>query len=230
MKMPAPKKTSKARPSAKKTAKITRKTASQQVKAKAVPSLSAPPAPPAPPAPLERAGVIEVGGKPATVIGDEVQVGQKAPYFKTQVGAWAGLDTWAEVDPLEATRGLVRIIAAVPSLDTNVCDLETRRFNAEAAGLSEAVRIITVSADLPTAQKRWCGAAGVDKVVVVSDHMTAEFGVKYGALIKERRWLRRAVFVVDQNDVIRYAAYMPRLGDQPDYGAVLAAARQLLAV
>lgn len=179
--------------------------------------------------PTERAGAIEVGGKPATVVGDEVRVGQAAPHFTAQVGSWAGLDTWAEVDPLEATRGRVRVLAAVPSLDTPTCDLETRRFNTEAAGLSEAVRIITVSADLPVAQKRWCGASGVDRVAAVSDHMAVEFGLKYGALIKERRWLRRAVFVVDQHDVIRYAAYMPKLGDQPDYEAVLAVVRQLVA-
>ncbi len=182
-----------------------------------------------PKTPPERFGVIEVGGKPATVIGEEVEVGQKAPHFKAQVGSWLGLDTWAEVDPLDSTRGLVRILAAVPSLDTSTCDMETRRFNTEAANLSEAVRIITISTDLPVAQKRWCGAAQVDRVVAVSDHIAGEFGLKYGALIKERRWLRRAVFVVDQDDVIRYAAYMPKLGDQPDYDAVIAAARQVLA-
>jgi thiol peroxidase len=179
--------------------------------------------------PTERAGIIEVGGKPGTVVGDEVHAGQAAPHFTAQVGSWAGLDIWAEVDPLEATRGLVRVLAAVPSLDTQVCDTETRRFNAEAAGLGEAVRVIMVSTDLPVAQKRWCGAAGVDRVATVSDHMANDFGVKYGVLIKERRWLRRAVFVVDRHDVIRYAAYMPKLGEQPDYEAVLAAVRQLVA-
>ena len=183
----------------------------------------------APKAPPERFGVIEVGGKPATVIGEEVSVGQKAPHFKGQVGSWLGLDTWMEVDPLDATRGQVRILAAVPSLDTSTCDLETRRFNAEAVNLGEAVRIITLSTDLPVAQKRWCGAAGVERVVTVSDHMAADFGVKYGVLIKERRWLRRAVFVVDQDDVIQYAAYMTKLSDHPDYDAVLLATRNLLA-
>jgi thioredoxin-dependent peroxiredoxin len=179
--------------------------------------------------PTERAGIIEVGGKPATVVGDDVHVGQAAPHFKAHVGSWTGLDTWAEVDPLEATKGLVRVLAAVPSLDTQVCDLETRRFNTEAASLSDAVRIITLSTDLPVAQKRWCGAAGVERVVVVSDHMATEFALKYGALIKERRWLRRSVFVVDQHDVLRYVAYMTKSGDQPDYEAVLAVVRQLLA-
>ena len=179
--------------------------------------------------PTERAGVIEVGGKPATVVGDEVHAGQAAPHFTAQVGSWAGLGTWAALDPLEATAGKVRILAAVPSLDTETCDLETRRFNTEAASLGDAVRVITISTDLPVAQKRWCGTAGVDRVSTVSDHMATDFGVKYGVLIKERRWLRRAVFVVDRHDVIRYAAYMPKLGEQPDYEAVLATVRQLVA-
>jgi len=180
-------------------------------------------------APTERTGVMELSGRPATVVGDEVTVGQAAPHFTSQVGVWPGKDLWTELDPLEATAGSVRILSAVPSLDTNTCDIETRRFNTEAAHLGPQIRIITISTDLPVAQKRWCGAAGVDRVAAVSDHMAVEFGIKYGTLMKERRWLRRAVFVVDQHDVIRYVAYMPKLGDQPDYEAVLATARGLLA-
>ena len=126
------------------------------------------------------------------------------------------------------TTGKVRIIAAVPSLDTDTCDRETRRFNQEAAGLSEDIVIEVISTDLPYAQKRWCGAAGVDRVMVLSDHMTAEFGEKYGCLIKERRTLRRAVFVVDRQDKITYAAYMPALGVEPNYEEVLEAARAAL--
>lgn len=177
-------------------------------------------------APLERVGLIEVGGKPAIVVGEDVRVGQPSPHFKNQVGFWTGLDIWAEVDPLEATKGLVRILLAMPSLDTNVCDEETRHFNQEAAALGEGVRVIAITTDLPVAQKRWCGAAGVERVMAVSDHMAGEFGVKYGTLIKERRWFRRAVFVMDRKDVIRYAAYLPKLGDQPNYEEVLAAAKQ----
>jgi thiol peroxidase len=180
------------------------------------------------PAPTERVGLMELSGRPATIVGDDVRVGQPAPHFTAQVGLWPGRELWSEVDPLEASAGSVRLLSAVPSLDTNTCDIETRRFNVEAAKLRDGVRIITISTDLPVAQKRWCGAAGVDRVYLVSDHMATEFGLKYGTLMKERRWLRRAVFVVDQRDVIRYAAYMPKLGDQPDYEAVLAAARQLL--
>lgn len=177
--------------------------------------------------PAERFGLIQVGGKPATVIGEDIQVGQPAPHFHSQVGVWPGRDLWAVIDPLAETAGLVRILAAVPSLDTDTCDIETRRFNVEAAGLGEGVRVITISTDLPVAQKRWCGAAGVERVYAVSDHMAVEFGVKYGTLIKERRYLRRAVFVVDQGDVVRYVAYMPKLAEQPKYEEVIALARQL---
>lgn len=180
-------------------------------------------------APPERTGLMAFSdGSPATIVGKEVRVGQTAPSFTGQAGAWAGLNTWQAVAPLEATAGKVRILAAVPSLDTNTCSTETRRFNDEAAALADDIVIITISADLPPAQKRWCGAVGVDRVRVVSDHMAMQFGERYGALMKERRWLRRAVFVVDRADRIVYAAYMPRLGEEPDYAAVLEAARQAL--
>jgi thiol peroxidase len=194
---------------------------------RAAPRTAAPTKAAAPKAPAERLGLIEVGGKPATVIGPDVKVGQKAPPFTAQVGLWAGHDTWAGIEPLAATAGKVRILTALPSLDTSTCDTETRRFNEEAAALSDAVRVIAVSTDLPVAQKRWCGHAGVDRVYAVSDHLDANFGTQYGTLIKERRWHRRAVFVVDQRDVVQYAVYLPKLGDQPDYEDVLATARRL---
>src|SRR5574341_11498 len=165
----------------------------------------------APEAPPERMGVIELAGRPATVVGGDVRVGQAAPHFTAQVGSWAGMNTWDEIDPLEATRGKVRILTALPSLDTSVCDTETRRFNEAAVGLGDDVCVIAVSTDLPIAQKRWCAAAGVGRVMTVSDHMAGEFGVKYGTLIKERRWFRRAVFVVGKDDRLHYVAYMPRL-------------------
>jgi thiol peroxidase len=180
-------------------------------------------------APLERVGLMTWSdGQPATIVGADVQVGQLAPDFTAQVGVWPGLDLWHAVQPLAATAGRVRILASVPSLDTNTCNLETRRFNEEAAALSDDIVIITISTDLPVAQKRWCGAAGVERVRVVSDHMDTEFGVRYGTLMKERRWLRRAVFVVDRAGQVVYAAYMPKLGVEPDYAAVLEAARQAL--
>ena len=179
--------------------------------------------------PTQRVGLMDLGGKPATILGDDVKVGQKAPRFTSQVGVWPGFDMWAEVDPLGETAGKVRILAAVPSLDTPTCDTETKRFNTEAASLGDGIVIITLSTDLPPSQRRWCGNAGVDKVVTVSDHMATDFGLKYGCVMAERRWLRRAVFVVGPDDKVVYAAYMPKLGEQPDYAAVLAAAREALA-
>lgn len=170
----------------------------------------------------ERFGLIQVGGNDATVVGDDVKVGDKAPDFTAQDG------DWATVRGLADTTGKVRIIAALPSLDTAVCDRETRRFNQEAANLSKDIVIEVVSTDLPYTQKRWCGAAGVDQVRTLSDHINAEFGEKYGVLIKERRILRRAVFVVDRNGKFTYVAYMPKLGDEPDYPAVIEAAKRAL--
>ena len=170
----------------------------------------------------ERFGIIKVGGREATVIGDDVQVGQDAPEFT------AHATDWTLVRGIADTKGKVRIIASVPSLDTEVCDRETRRFNQEAAALDKNIVIQTISTDMPYAQKRWCGAAGVDQVMVLSDHQNAEFGEKYGVLIKERRILRRAVFVVGRDDKIAYAAYMPALGEEPNYAEVLEAAKKAL--
>ena len=170
----------------------------------------------------ERFGLIKVGGMDATIIGDDVKAGQPAPEFTAHA-----LD-WSLVRGLADTKGKVRIIAAVPSLDTPVCDRETRRFNAEAAALGKDVVIQTISTDLPYAQKRWCGAAGVDQVMVLSDHQNAEFGEKYGVLVKERRTLRRSVFVVGRDDKIVYAAYMPVSGEEPNYEEVLEAAKKAL--
>jgi thiol peroxidase len=172
--------------------------------------------------PLERHGLIQVGGEPATLLGADLHAGDRAPDFIVH------RQDWQPLQALAATRGLVRIIAAVPSLDTPICDLETRTFNKRAADLGPDVRILVISTDLPYAQKRWCGSAGVDQVTTLSDHMTGEFGVRYGCLIKERRILRRATFVVDRNDTIVYAVYTAKLGDEPDYDAILDAARLAL--
>ena len=171
---------------------------------------------------LKRKGLINVGGQDMTVVGADIQVGQKAPDFKTHTQGWETFRGLAD------TPGKVRIIAALPSLDTSVCDRETRRFNEAAASLSSDIAILVVSTDLPYAQKRWCGAAGVNQVITLSDHQKASFGKKYGCLIEERRILRRAVFVVDRDDTVVYVAYMPALGDEPAYDAVLEAAQQAL--
>lgn len=170
----------------------------------------------------ERFGIIKVGGQDATVIGDDVKVGQAAPEFT------AHATNWSVVHGLADTKGKVRVIAAVPSLDTEVCDRETRRFNEEASSLSKDIVIEVLSTDLPFTQKRWCGAAGVDQVMTLSDHQDGNFGEKYGVLIKERRILRRAVFVVGRDGKVVYADYMPALGDEPNYIEVLEAAKKAL--
>ncbi len=171
----------------------------------------------------ERFGLIKFGGKDQTVIGDEIKVGQKAPDFIIQK------TDWSISKGLKETRQKVRIIASIPSLDTPVCDRETHRFNSEAAQLSKDIAILVISMDLPVAQKRWCGAAGVDQVLTFSDVTRADFGKKYATLMKEARILRRAVFVVDKNGVVTYSAYMVANGDEPNYEAVLSAAKMALA-
>lgn len=170
----------------------------------------------------KRTGLIQVGGKDATIIGDDVRVGQKAPNFT------AFKTDWSRISPIKDTKGKVLILAPLPSLDTEVCDRETRRFNQEAAALGPDVVIYTISTDLPYAQKRWCGAAGIDQVVTISDSYKAEFGKKYACLIEERRTLRRAVFVVDRKGTVVYADYMPTLGNEPKYEEVLTAAKNAL--
>ena len=169
-----------------------------------------------------RSDVFKIGDTFATLLGDEVNVGDTAPAFTSVVPGWG------RVNPLEESKGKVIILSAVPSLDTDVCDRETRRFNEEAAKLSEDIIIYTISCDFPMAQKRWCGAAGVDKVKVVSDVVDAEFGGKYGALIKERRYFRRSVFIVGRDGKLTYVKYLPVLGEEPNYDEVIQAAKQAL--
>jgi thiol peroxidase len=125
-------------------------------------------------------------------------------------------------------RGKVCIICAVPSLDTPVCDTETRRFNEEPGRLGDGAVVLTISMDLPFAQKRWCGAAGIDNVQTLSDHREASFGTAFGVLIKELRLLARAVFVVDKAGTIRYIQIVNELTNEPDYEAALKAAKELM--
>jgi thiol peroxidase len=169
----------------------------------------------------ERTGLITMRGNPLTLIGQEIKPGNPAPDFES-------LDNELKPVRLSSFRGKVVVISAVPSLDTPVCDMETRRFNSEAAKLSDDIVILTISMDLPFAQKRWCGAAGVDKVVTLSDHREAEFGNAYGVLIKELRLLARAVFVVDAEGVVRYVQLVKEVAEEPDYDAVISAAKNLV--
>jgi len=169
-----------------------------------------------------RSDVFKIGEKFATLLGDEVKVGQAAPEFNCVIPGWA------TVNPVQESKGKVIILSAVPSLDTDVCDRETRRFNVEAAGLGDEIVIYTISTDFPMAQKRWCGAAGVDKVKVVSDVIETDFGLKYGIVIKERRYLRRSVFIVGRDGKLVYVNYLPTLGEEPNYDEVIAAAKEAL--
>ncbi|MCD4718212.1 MAG: thiol peroxidase [Desulfobacterales bacterium] len=168
----------------------------------------------------ERAGVITMKGNPLTLLGKELKVGDPAPDFEV-------LDNDLTPVRLSSFKGKVCVISAVPSLDTPVCDMETRRFNEEAGILGSDVRILTISMDLPFAQKRWCGAAGVDKVITLSDHRDASFGTTHGVLIKELRLLGRAVFVLDREGTIRYIQIVKEVTDEPDYDAVLKAVNEL---
>ena len=169
---------------------------------------------------IERAGIITMNGNPLTLVGKELKVGDIAPDFEV-------LDNDLAPVKLSSFRGKICVISSVPSLDTPVCDMETRRFNEEAGKLGADIRILTISMDLPFAQKRWCGAAGVDKVITLSDHRDASFGTAYGALIKELRLLARIVFVVDGEGVIQNIQVVKEQTEEPDYDAVLEAVNAL---
>jgi len=165
---------------------------------------------------------VTLHGRTMTLTGEEIKVGGPAPDFKV---------TDNEMLPmkfLRTYRDKVSVILAVPSLDTPVCDLETRRFNKEAEALGPEVNVLAISMDLPFAQKRWCGAAGIKSVRTFSDHQKADFGKAYGVLIKELRLLARAVFIVDKDGVIKYAQIVPEVGKEPDYEEVLNAVKALI--
>jgi len=165
-----------------------------------------------------REAVVTMKGSPLTLVGNKVEVGDSAPDFEVVAN---------DLSPVKFSsfRGKVCIISSVPSLDTAVCDTMTRRFNQEAGNLGDDVVVLTVSMDLPFAQERWCGAAGVKNVQTLSDHRDASFGNAFGVLIKELRLLARAVFVVDKERVVRYIQIVDELTNEPDYEAVLKAVR-----
>lgn len=170
---------------------------------------------------IERTGIITFKGNPMTLLGPELKVGDRAPEFVV-------VDNALTPVTLGSYAGKIRVISAVPSLDTPVCDTETRRFNQEAAELPANVVVLTVSLDLPFAQKRWCGAAGIDRVITLSDYRDRSFGQNYGVLIKELLLLSRTIFVIDAGDTIRYIQRVPEVTSEPDYGAVLSAVKALL--
>jgi len=160
----------------------------------------------------ERTGVVTFQGMPLTLVGDGLSAGAKAPDFSL-------LDNDLGPVSLSDYKGKVCLL---------VCDMETRRFNEEASGLGAAIAVVGVSMDLPFAQKRWCGAAGIEQVKTLSDHLHASFGEAYGVLVKELRLLARAVFVIDQEGTVRYEQIVGEMVNEPDYEAALSAAKKLV--
>lgn len=169
----------------------------------------------------EKANAVTMKANPLTLLGPQLDVGDSIPDSEL-IGN--------DLNPvkLSSFQGKVRIISSVPSLDTSVCDAMTRRFNKEAGKLGQDVVVLTVSMDLPFAQKRWCAAAGIENVLTLSDHRDAAFGKNFGLLVKELRILARAVFVIDMQGIIRYKELVNELTDEPDYQSAVLAAKNLL--
>ena len=167
----------------------------------------------------ERNDVIKFKGNPLTLVGNELKVGDSAPEAEVLAN---------DLSPVKLSGfgGKVCVICTVPSLDTPVCDIQTRKFNEQAASLGDDVAVLTISMDLPFAQQRWCGAANVENVQTLSDHHQAEFGTAYGILIKELRLLARTVFVVDKEGIIRYIEIVEEVTNEPDYEAALSAVKE----
>jgi len=171
----------------------------------------------------ERKRSVTMKGKPLSLVGRGLRAGDKAPSFSVVDRQWNQVE-------LSDFKGRIVLISSVLSVDTSVCSAQTKRFNEEAAALPKDVVILTISGDLPFALGRFCGAEGVDRIQVLSDHPAGKFGKAYGVLIKEMGLLARAIFVVDQDGRIAYVQIVPEVAEHPDYEAALGAARQLATV
>jgi len=169
----------------------------------------------------EREAAVLFKGNPATLLGSEVKVGDTAPDFRV-------VDNGLQPVTLATAAGKIQLIAVVPSLDTPVCDTMTRQFNQDVANLPDSVVVYTISVDLPFAQKRWCGNAGIDKVQTLSDYQDRSFGLNYGLLLKELKLLARAVYVIDQNNKVVYVELVPEVTAEPNYAAALESVQTLL--
>lgn len=169
----------------------------------------------------ERTGVATLKGNPITLIGPELKSGDQAPDFSLN-------KSLTEVVSLQDYAGKVKLVSVVPSIDTGVCDAQTRRFNEAAAALGDNVVVLTVSVDTPFAQARWCAAAGIDKVVMLSDYKDNSFGEAYGVLIKELALDMRSIFVLDENNTIKYVEYLGEMTEHPNYEAAIEAAKALV--
>lgn len=169
----------------------------------------------------KRTGVVTFAGNPIALLGKEVKVGDKAPAFTL-------LDNALGEKTLADYAGKVKVISVVPSLDTGVCDAQTRWFNQNVSKLGENVVVLTVSVDLPFAQKRWCGAAGIDQVETLSDHRDLSFGENYGFILEGLRLLSRGIVVIDKDDVVRYVEYVPEVTSAVNFEAAEAATKALV--
>lgn len=169
----------------------------------------------------KRTGVVTFAGNPIALLGKEVKVGDKAPAFTL-------LDNALGEKTLADYAGKVKVISVVPSLDTGVCDAQTRWFNQNVSKLGKNVVVLTVSVDLPFAQKRWCGAAGIDQVETLSDHRDLSFGENYGFILEGLRLLSRGIVVIDKDDVVRYVEYVPEVTSAVNFEAAEAATKALV--
>ena len=169
----------------------------------------------------KRTGVVTFAGNPIALLGKEVKVGDKAPAFTL-------LDNGLGEKTLADYAGKVKVISVVPSLDTGVCDAQTRWFNQNVSKLGENVVVLTVSVDLPFAQKRWCGAAGIDQVETLSDHRDLSFGENYGFVLEGLRLLSRGIVVIDKDDVVLYVEYVPEVTSAVNFDAAEAATKALV--
>ncbi|MEN6464498.1 MAG: thiol peroxidase [Syntrophaceae bacterium] len=170
---------------------------------------------------MDRKGMVTFAGKPLTLTGNEVKVGDKAPDFKA-------VDKDLSEVRLSDFAGKVKILSVTPSLDTPVCDLQARKFEEDAGALGDKVSVINISMDLPFAIARFCAGAGIKNIRTLSDHRDASFGNAYGVLIKELRLLSRSIFVIDRSDVIRYIQIVPEITNEPDYDKAVAEAKKLI--
>jgi len=161
-----------------------------------------------------------MGGNEITLVGPALKVGEQAPDFTV-------LDTDLLPKTLQDYEGKVKLMSVVPSLDTGVCDMQTKKFNELATDFSNDVVVLTISMDLPFAQKRWCGAAGVERVETLSDHRWANFGEKFGVLIKELRLLNRSIFILDKENTIRYEELVEENHNHPDYDSAIEALKKI---
>lgn len=168
----------------------------------------------------KRNDVVKFGGNPVTLVGTEIKVGDKAPDFTVLN---------PDLSPLsfKDTKGQVRVISIVPSIDTSVCDIQTRWFNEEAAKIDGLI-VLSISVDLPFALKKYCAAQGIATIKTVSDHRELDFGLKYGFVIEELRLLSRGTVVIDKDDIVRHVEYVANIGDQPDYDKVMNVVKQYL--